>query len=124
MQNDNLPPAKVPAASHTRAITLGNHLAFMLSGMMVLMAMHSLLRLALLIYNKEQIGGATGLDEAELARRHPLDGKPWDGPADGDEDSGVSDGDALLDEDDSVLSDEELEGDAPLDSGRDKRPGE
>lgn len=59
MQNDNLPPAKVPAASHARAITLGNHLAFMLSGMMVLMAMHSLLRLALLIYNKEQIGGAT-----------------------------------------------------------------
>lgn len=78
----------------------------------------------LTVVTDQQIGGATGLDEAELARRHPLDGKPWDGPADGDEDSGVSDGDALLDEDDSVLSDEELEGDAPLDSGRDKRPGE
>lgn len=24
-----------------------------------------------------EIGGGTGLDEAELARRHPLDGKPW-----------------------------------------------
>lgn len=24
-----------------------------------------------------EIGGGAGLDEAELARRHPLDGKPW-----------------------------------------------
>ena len=44
-------------------------------------------------------------------------------PRQGDEDTGLSGGDAVLREDDSVLSDDELEGDAPLDSGRDKRPG-
>lgn len=54
-----------------------------------------------------EIGGGSGLDEAELARIAPLDGKPEDG---------------LLEEDDSVLDDNELAGDAPLDSGRDRRP--
>ena len=58
MQNDDQPPAKIPAASRAQAITLANHLAFTLSSMAVLMAMHSLLRLALLVYNREQIGGA------------------------------------------------------------------
>ena len=70
-------------------------------------------------------------DEAEQGRYEPLDGKSWDGPADGDADTGLSGGsavlqsdDSVLEEDDSVLSDDELEGDAPLDSSRDKRPGE
>ena len=59
------------------------------------------------------------LDEAEQARYEPLDGKPWDGPADGDADTGLSGGsavlqsdDSVLEEDDSVLSDDELEGEA------------
>lgn len=68
------------------------------------------------------IGADVGLDEADEGRVHPLDGKPWDGPADGDEDTGLSSGDAVLHENDDVMDDEELEGDAPLDSGRDKQP--
>ncbi|WP_263262760.1 serine kinase/phosphatase [Pseudomonas sp. RIT-PI-S] len=32
--------------------------------------------------DEDDIGGGFGLDEAEEARRHPLDGKPWDGEAD------------------------------------------
>ncbi len=75
------------------------------------------------VVSEHSIGADTGLDEAEEGRRHPLDGKPWDGPADGDEDTGVSDGNAVLSSDEDVLSDEELEGDSPLDSGRDKAPG-
>ncbi|TLX61445.1 hypothetical protein DN820_21315 [Stutzerimonas nosocomialis] len=75
------------------------------------------------VVSEHSIGADTGLDEAEEGRRHPLDGKRWDGPADGDEDTGVSDGNAVLSSDEDVLSDEELEGDAPLDSGRDKAPG-
>ena len=74
--------------------------------------------------SEHEIGADVDLDEAELGRYDPLDGKPWDGPAKGDVDTGLSGGDAVLREDDSVLSDDELEGDAPLDSGRDKRPGE
>lgn len=31
---------------------------------------------------ENQIGAGDGLDEAELARAHPLDGEPWDGEAD------------------------------------------
>ncbi len=76
------------------------------------------------VVSEHEIGADVDLDEAELGRYDPLDGKPWDGPAEGDEDTGLSGGDAVLREDDSVLSDEELEGEAPLDSGRDKRPGE
>ena len=69
------------------------------------------------------IGAGGGLDEAEEARRHPLDGEPWDGPADGDADTGPSAGDATLgDSDENVLDDDELEGDAPLDSGPDRGP--
>ncbi|MCW3150861.1 hypothetical protein N8H22_19840 [Stutzerimonas stutzeri] len=75
------------------------------------------------VVSGHQIGADLDLDEAELGRYDPLDGKPWDGPAEGDVDSGLSGGDAVLHEDENVLSDEELEGDAPLDSGRDKRPG-
>lgn len=33
----------------------------------------------LTVVNKQEIGGGQGADEAELARVHPLDGKPWDG---------------------------------------------
>jgi len=33
----------------------------------------------LTIVDESEIGGGTGLDEAELARVNPLDGKPWDG---------------------------------------------
>lgn len=76
------------------------------------------------VVSEHAIGADVDLDEAELGRYDPLDGKPWDGPAKGDEDTGLSGGDAVLREDDRVLSDDELEGDAPLDSGRDKRPGE
>lgn len=71
----------------------------------------------------DSIGAGGGLDEAEEGREAPLDGRTWDGPADQDEDTGLSSGDAVLDEEDEdVLDDEELEGDAPLDSARDKRP--
>lgn len=83
------------------------------------------------IVSEHRIGADVDLDEAELARRDPLDGEPWDGAAEGEADTGVSSGnavlqsdDSLLEEDPQVLSDEELEGEAPLDSGRDKRPGE
>lgn len=69
------------------------------------------------IVDDRTIGAGGGLDEAEEALTRPLDGKPWDGAAE-------TDNEPDLDEDDTVLSDEELEGDAPLDSGRDKRPGE
>jgi hypothetical protein len=31
--------------------------------------------------HEDEIGEGYGLDEAELARVKPLDGKPWDGPA-------------------------------------------
>lgn len=87
------------------------------------------------VVSEHEIGADVGLDEAEQARRAPLDGKPWDGPADGDPDTGLSGGSAvlqddndlleeeLLEEDPDILSDEELEGDAPLDSGRDKPAG-
>lgn len=59
------------------------------------------------VVGADEIGGGSGLDEAELARIQPLDGKP-------DED--------LLEEDESVLDDTELAGDALLDSGRDRSP--
>ncbi len=83
------------------------------------------------VVSEHRIGADVDLDEAEQARYDPLDGKPWDDPADGDPDTGLSGGEAVLPDDDSVLeedqdvlSDEELEGEAPLDSGRDKRPGQ
>ena len=34
---------------------------------------------SLTIVDESEIGGGVGLDEAELARVNPLDGKPWDG---------------------------------------------
>ena len=40
--------------------------------------------------DESEIGGGIGLDEAELARAAPLDGKPWTdrvSPADGEEES-------------------------------------
>lgn len=70
------------------------------------------------------IGTDVSLDEAEEGRVHPLDGKPWDGPADGDVDTGFSSGDAVLHENDDVMDDDELASDAPLDSGQDKLPRE
>ena len=45
--------------SGTRPIGLKDHLRFTASSMLILMLMYSLLRLALLVYNREQIGGAT-----------------------------------------------------------------
>lgn len=57
-----------------------------------------------------EIGAGTGLDEAELGRAAPLDGQPDDDLLD------------LLEEDDAVLDDTELAGDAPLDSSRDRAP--
>ena len=75
------------------------------------------------VVSEHRIGADVGLDEAQQARHDPLDGKPWDGPAGQDADTGPSSGDAVLHEDEGVLSDDELEGEAPLDSGRDKKPG-
>jgi len=74
--------------------------------------------------SEHRIGADVDLDEAEQARYDPLDGKPWDGPADGDPDTGLGGGDAVLHENDDVMDDNELEGEAPLDSGRDKAPGQ
>jgi hypothetical protein len=74
--------------------------------------------------SEHRIGADVDLDEAEQARYDPLDGKPWDGPAKGDPDTGLGGGDAVLHENDDVMDDNELEGDAPLDSGRDKAPGQ
>jgi hypothetical protein len=34
------------------------------------------------VVDADQIGAGTGLDEAELGRVDPLDGKPWDGNPD------------------------------------------
>ena len=34
------------------------------------------------VVDAEEIGGGNGLDEAELGRADPLDGKPWDGDPD------------------------------------------
>ena len=53
------PPASTPF------IDVKRHLAFTASSLLVLMAMYSLLRLALLVYNREQIGGATAAILAE-----------------------------------------------------------
>lgn len=66
--------------------------------------------------SESEAGLGDGLDEAEEGRARPLDGEPWDGPAD------QEDSDSTLEEDDEVLSDEELEGDALLDSTRDRKP--
>ncbi len=74
--------------------------------------------------SEHRIGADVDLDEAEEGRSNPLDGKPWDGPADGDPDTGLGGGDAVLHENDDVMDDNELGGDAPLDSGRDKAPGQ
>lgn len=70
------------------------------------------------VVSEHEIGADVDLDEAEEGRKHPLDGKPWDGPADGDDDTGYSSGDAVLHENDGLMDDNELDGDAPLDSGR------
>jgi len=61
-----------------------------------------------------EVGAGHGLDEAELARVDPLDGKP---EARADD---ALDEDGLLEQDDSVLDDRELAGDALLDTGRDR----
>lgn len=55
--------------------------------------------------NASEIGGGWGLDEAELAHVKPLDGKPWDGDEDLD------------------MDDEELAGDAPLNSAAERTRG-
>jgi hypothetical protein len=57
------------------------------------------------------IGGGVGLDEAELARRHPLDGEKWDGDPD----------DQLVPETELSL-DEELAGEDALKSTRNGNP--
>lgn len=53
-----------------------------------------------------EIGGGSGLDEAELGRAQPLDGKPWDG-----------------EEEAPDMDDEELAGDAPLNSAAERTRG-
>lgn len=62
-----------------------------------------------------EAGTGRGLDEAELGRVDPLDGKPWASASDDQLDE-----DGLLEQDDSVLDDQELAGDALLDTGRDR----
>lgn len=62
-----------------------------------------------------EAGTGRGLDEAELGRVDPLDGKPWASASDDQLDE-----DGLLEQDDSVLDDKELAGDALLDTGRDR----
>lgn len=58
------------------------------------------------VVSATEAGTGRGLDEAELARVDPLDGE--------------LDEDGLLQQDDSVLDDSELAGDALLDTGRDR----
>lgn len=59
-----------------------------------------------------EIGGGTGFDEAELGRLKPLDGKPWDGEED------------ELAEDPNVgMDDDELTGDALLNSAAERTRG-
>jgi phosphoglycerol transferase MdoB-like AlkP superfamily enzyme len=52
---DSLPAGSQPGLGSTH-IGLKNHLAFVMLSMLALMAMYSILRLALLVYNHEQIG--------------------------------------------------------------------
>lgn len=56
--------ARQPAPT-SFSVSLGQHLAFTLASAAVLMALYSLLRLALLIYNSEQIGTASATTIAE-----------------------------------------------------------
>ena len=58
MQNDR-------SLSVGRRIGLKDHLLFTAAGLLTLMVMHSLLRLALLAYNREQIGGTSAEALAE-----------------------------------------------------------
>ena len=58
MQNDR-------PLSAGRRISLKNHLLFTAAGLLTLMVMHSLLRLTLLAYNREQIGGTSAEALAE-----------------------------------------------------------
>lgn len=71
------------------------------------------------IEREGDLGGGQGLDEAEQARHDPLDGRPWDGDAQSD----LGGGDALLaPTDEGRVLDEDMEGEAPLDSGHDRSP--
>jgi hypothetical protein len=69
------------------------------------------------IVSAERIGAGGGLDEAEAARILPLDGQPWDGRTDTEASS-----DEDEEENEEVLSDEELKGPEPLHSSRDREP--
>lgn len=64
------------------------------------------------IVSADQIGAGGGLDEAEEARVFPLDGQPWEGRA----------ATSTEEENEEVLSDEELKGPEPLHSSRDREP--
>ncbi|MDR2838411.1 MAG: LTA synthase family protein, partial [Azonexus sp.] len=59
MTNDQAFPAAL------RPVRLKDHLSFTALAMLALLAMYSLLRLALLVYNREQIGGASFNDLLE-----------------------------------------------------------
>ncbi|NHN76846.1 hypothetical protein HA520_06030 [Azotobacter chroococcum] len=69
------------------------------------------------IVSAERIGAGGGLDEAEAARILPLDGQPWDGRTDTE-----ASPDEDEEENEEVLSDEELKGPEPLHSSRDREP--
>ncbi|WP_349618226.1 hypothetical protein [Azotobacter salinestris] len=71
------------------------------------------------IVSAERIGAGGGLDEAEEARLLPLDGEPWDGRT--DETASLEEGEDE-EENEEVLSDEELKGPEPLHSSRDREP--
>ncbi|MCL2524219.1 MAG: LTA synthase family protein [Betaproteobacteria bacterium] len=59
------PPAPATAGTEHPSIRLKNHLSFTVLSLLTLLLMYSLLRLALLVYNHEQIGGASLGDLAE-----------------------------------------------------------
>lgn len=67
------------------------------------------------IVDEDQIGAGGGLDEAQEGRVHPLDGKAWK-----TREPLRSERDERSDE--LGMSDEELAGEAPLDSARDVKP--
>ena len=54
-----------PSRSGEQAIDLKSHLRFTAGSLLVLMGLYSLLRVALLVYNREQTGGATAAVLAE-----------------------------------------------------------
>ncbi|SDK64747.1 hypothetical protein [Pseudomonas indica] len=66
------------------------------------------------VVDEHTIGGGSGLDEAELGRVKPLDGKPWD--------ASQSEADTELSDEELGMDEQTLSRDDPLDSARYKKP--